>query len=360
MNKGAFQILVFEVFFTFLLFFGCKENITEPEVLGPPWVVFSRSNSPLVDDHINWITSDTEGRIWLATDSGASSFLSGSWGTITDSLGSTSTGATRVTSITSRSDGSVWFGLFGGGVMRFNRNAPAHVWQRYTQSDGLAFNLVSGITTELEGEVWTAHPVAGISRFIQSVTDPFQGQWIVYNSQNSNFPSNQFITAAHNVNENSVWFGAVLGFVAIASYNDVTANVEWRILNLPNNPRINSIAFDRSNTVWFGKDIGASSLNTSTTIWTDYTPATTNGVMPNGPVGAVATDLSSTRWFGTNEGLVQLRDTAWTKFTRSTSLLPSDTISTLYYDQRKGNLWIGTPFGVAVYNENGTRGVIAR
>ncbi|HZY10542.1 MAG TPA: two-component regulator propeller domain-containing protein [Bacteroidota bacterium] len=327
--------------------------------LGPPWVVYNKSNSPLVDNKINAITIDSEGKVWFATNDGASHIRKQSWGSIKDSLNYFTYDAggnvyiTRtVTSIAQGKDGSLWFGLLGGGVRRFNKFSQTKVWQSYAEPS-IASSFVQGVAAERlqVGDVWCV-TLAGASRFIPSEFNPDQGVWYTYTTSNtSQLPSNQLRAVAVNPNDNSIWFGTHDG--SVVSYD---GDIRWGAYHIPPpyDYPISSIAFDITNKIWVGRWEGASSFDPDLGIWTHYTYETTDRIIPHGPVRAVATDFYTTRWFGTNAGLIRLRDTTWTTFNRSNSPLPSDTVSALLYDT-KGNLWIGTMNGVAVFNEQGTR-----
>lgn len=349
---------------------GCNKSSTGGGVAGPPWVTFKKANHQLVGNHVNFLYTDSDGIIWVATDSGASYFNRGTWSSFVTDLEYTTyyNGGERMTStvnsITQGLDRSIWFGLDGGGMARYNQFAQQKVWMRYTTSKGgIPYDVVLGVARgqiasngALPGEVWCA-TLIGVGHFIPAINEG--GVWVNYTTDNSTLPSNQVRAVALNINDNSIWFGSQdpnsNGSSCVVSIN---ANLQWQpaqILPSPYDLPIVSIAFDSHNTGWFAKWAGVSSLNTITLQWTHYTNESTNGVLPPGNVNAVTTDYDLTRWFGTNAGLVRMVDTTWTKFNRlNTPQLPSDTVTALTYD-RNGNLWIGTPEGVAVYNEAGTR-----
>lgn len=337
---------------------GCKTNVPPPPDKGPVWLVFTEQNSRLIDNHINWITTDSEGKIWLATDSGAATYLHGIWGRFRDSLVSPVSHSTRITSIIEDRNHSIWFGLYGGGAVRYNQLGSGLVWQRYNQqSSGLIYDVITSVSADLypapqgRGDVWIA-TLIGVSQFTPSTTDPLIGDWTTYTNTNTpQLGSSQVAIIRRNPNDNTLWFGTRAGTIAWAEY---TIGVNWHQANPPNTDYpITSIAFDPANTGWFGTSGGVWRLDHTIGGWVGYTATSTNGKLPAGQVNAVTTDRGVTRWFGTYRGLARLSDTTWTLFKRDNSSLPSDTITALCYDVR-GNLWIGTTRGVVVHNPDGT------
>lgn len=333
---------------------GCKSDIPGPAPAGPAWIVYTHETSPLVGNKINSIAVGADGKLWFATDSGASSFStsSNSWATFRDSLRAVGTAVYKVNSICEAKDRSIWFGLTGGGVQRFNaQGSSGSTWIRYLPptvgSYGIDALVADRSSAAQFGEVWVGS-TGGVDYFkLQSttaVTTSHFGQ--------PPLPDSRVVTAAINPINNHIWFGTLTGGAAEV-YFDISFS--WTAHEAPalRGSRINGIAFDISNNVWFARNNGGAKLNLTSGNWSFYTPDSTGGRMPGGVVRSVETDLHSTRWFGTNSGLVRIADTTWTIFTKANSLLPSDTISAVKYDLR-GNLWIGTPHGVAAFKEGGT------
>lgn len=337
---------------------GCKNDIPEPPPKGPDWIVYTHENTPALPiNKINALTVDGGGRVWFGTDSGAVSVLRNSWGAIKDSLTylEYSSGAQFrrkiVNTLAEGKDGSLWFGLNGGGVRRYNRNSSFAVWQRYSSSDfpqTITYDYITsiGAVKFQRGDIWIA-TLFGVSHFTPSETNPDQGVWETVPSDK--FPGSFVRAIGINPMDNTVCFGTERG---AAFFDEATG---WNTYDFPptySSPVL-SVTFDLSNTVWLAKRDGVTSFNRTTAVERHYTYANTNGKLPTGFINAVTTDLFSTRWFGTEAGLIRLHDTTWTTFNHSNSPLPNDTVTALSYDKR-GNLWIGTLNGIAVFNETGT------
>jgi ligand-binding sensor domain-containing protein len=341
------------------VFGGCTSPSDPPPVLPKAkWQVFKASASLLADNHVNAIFMDNARRVWFATNNGASYFDNGAWATIRDSLtspdGHGGPPNHRVTCIVQAKDRSMWFGLTGGGVQRYNPISTIAVWTRYTVQStfgGLVSDLVLSGTADISnqsayGEVWFTSAI-GISRFVGAANET--GTWHFYTHDNTGqIPSNQVWSSMTKLDDNTLWFGTQTGGAVSVEYG--LAGLNWTQYSLPVDSRINSMAFDLQNTVWFGNENGAASFNVQTSDWRVIDSA---GVrLRHGPVNSVTTNHQNIRWFGTDAGAARLADTTWTIFTAANSPLPSDTVNAVAFDFNQ-NIWIGTDNGVAVYNESG-------
>ena len=335
---------------------GCKNDIPAPQPPGPEWRVYTRSNSPIAANRVRCLTLVADGSLWIGTDSGASRFTpsTGSWTNFKDSLKTPGGNNAIVTSITQSKDLSIWFGTIGAGVIRFNPlSQTGKTWTKFTGSEVPL--VASGITAYKTdptgyGEVWVTSN-SGLDRFDQ--TGPDEGTWTHFDpSSTISLPTNNIVSAFLNPINDHLWFGAAIGG-AVEAYYDI--NLIWGKYESPvEQYKINTVAFDLDDNVWFGKEVGASRLNFNSGNWTYFTTDSTNGRFPGGSVNAIVTNYHSIRWFGMDSGLVLLDDTTYTRFTQDNSGLSNNRVSSLALDLR-GNIWIGTQFGLAVYKKGGTQ-----
>jgi ligand-binding sensor domain-containing protein len=337
-----------------LILSSCKGDLGEPNPPGPPWIIYTEANSPLAGNTINAIMVDRGGRVWFATDSGASYFSprTKSWGLVRDSIGFTIFNGSKIYSVTSIAEGkdrSIWFGMRGGGVVRYNEHSEnGKIWSRYRSE--IASDYVASVASDVTevnpyGEVWITS-VIGVSRWHQ--TDADNGTW---QDMTSLIPVNHALSSTTSPFDGRVWIGGNSGN-AIELYYDT--GLKWNVYNDPTMvSRINGIAIDGARQVWFAKQTGITSVNIVTgNLQHPVIPGI--GSLPAGEIHAVETDLRTRRWFGTDSGLIGLSDTVWSRMTASTSPLPHNTVTAVRYD-RNGNLWIGTKNGAAAYNPGGTR-----
>ncbi len=347
---------------------SCKDELPAPPVVGPEWVTFTHStNRAIPNDGITTMVLDGENAVWIGTDSGAVSYKNG-WTSYVDSLQYTLYGqlgpytSAKVTSICESSDGSIWFGTWGDGIRRYNRFAGSgKTWIRYapytdTDNDGNPDLSNVSITSIVAIQSGTPRYVfvssrTGVDRYEPSQVQSGIGTWSTIDAPP--LPDQDIMAMSINPRTNLICFGTYSSGIA---FLDEPINA-WSYFRFPVNEDypIQSIACDLwSNTFWFGKWEGVTSYDLNLSRDSSYTNTSTSGNLPSGKIYAVAVQSGTSRWFGTNRGLVNLSGSTWTVFTHdNTPELPSDIITALVFDS-KGNLWIGTPAGIAVYNAKGT------
>lgn len=358
--SGSQKLFLLTLLCLSLLEAGCKNDFEPPPAPGPPWFVLTKSNSSLLDNKINALARDAEGKIWMATDSGACAYSNRNWSVIRDSLdfltyfGDTSYITRTVTSIAVGKDQSIWFALLGGGAARYRPSSSDLAWHRYKyETDGLVFNTVLSVAAEIRnpGNIWFATRL-GVSRYTPSA-DPYLGVWSTFNLKNTpELKSDQISLVVTNINDNSMWFGTQPGVVVRCTYDMI---LRWVDRSPPGNRwEIKSIAFDPLNNEWIGTIHDVWKHIPLEGKWVQYTYYSTKGKLPDGPVNAIVANSTKSTWLGTNGGLVHMKDTTWLRFTKGNSPLPCDTVTALLFDY-SGNLWIGTANGIAAYNADGVK-----
>lgn len=339
------------VLFAVVLCLGCNKNLGTPPPPGPKWRVFTKETTPLVDNTVNTISIDADGKIWFGTNGGASALRTSVWKSYINELAYTADRIGtlhQVNAITNANDGSTWFGLNGGGVRRFLPTSPSQQWTSYRQSDGnsISADVIGQMASDQFGigetnEIWCLPLLAGISRFQSRLTDPINGDWTNY-STFSGIPPNWVTSVQVNLARRTVWFGTHYGQLFFYNGNG------WSSDERPNNynGQINTIAVENGDIIWAGTIDGAFRRAIS---WRQYTTA--DG-LPSNNVHAIVVDIHNTKWFGTSGGFARFDNSSWSIFNRVNSPLPSDTVQALAIDE-DGKIWIGTTNGAAVYDPNG-------
>src|SRR3990172_80744 len=268
------------------VFTGCQNDPITPGSRGPKWVVFQGPGVPLLSNVVNDITVHRNGQVWVATDSGASYYYHSSWGSINDSLGyllyssdHPPRRSTKVNCITVGKDGSVWFGLAGGGIKRFFQNNDSrNLWSSY-QSPEISFNVISSLSCEqvVNGDVWATTLGAGVNRFIPNSADPRIGRWGYYTVQNvPELKTNLVRVVRVNEKDQSTWIGTQFSLVAF--FGELSG---WRSFDIPApfTSTVYSIDFDLPKNVWLGKIDGVSTYDIDKGVWEHYTSQNTGGVL---------------------------------------------------------------------------------
>lgn len=313
-----------------------------------PWKVFNKSNCSIVSNKINSIFIDGSGAKWFCTDKGVSRLSAGTWANQTTTLEYITPFGRRkaVNAITLGKDGSIWYGLDGGGIKR-QLTSGSQVWKEYHSPD-LTSEVIFALRTDYAGEIW-AGTSSGVSRCRPAPDFQSNDKWFQYNSENSLVPDEPIQSIGVNPHDGTVWFGTYsMGVISFDSFLD------WNMFAPTDMPLpILSMAYTFGVNAWFGTyGDWAYLYNSGTSEWKQFADSVDGGGLPNFIVNAVASDNNGSIWFGTYGGLTKYNGSKWKTWEVSSSDLPSDTVTALGVD-KLGNIWIGTVNGVAEFNENG-------
>ena len=164
--------------------------------------------------------------------------------------------------------------------------------------------------------------------------------WMVYNTSNSEIPSNTINCIAMD-SDNNKWIGTNEGLV---KFDGIT----WEICDTTNSELpsnwIFCIAIDKSDNKWIGTSEGLVKFDGIT--WIVYN--STNSGLPSNQIEKIVIDNYGNKWLGKVSdgiwqlfGLVKFDDNTWTVYDTTNSGLPSNGVWSLAIDT-DDNKWIGT------------------
>ncbi len=194
MKRREITIIKFTICWLLLIFLstlwlvGCKDGASITSKTVPIWKTFTSANTQgVINDNIHTIFIAANGEVWFGSDSGAFSFYKGTWSFLSpDSFSYVTTKKyRRVVAITEGYDGSLWFGLNGGGIRRFNGNNPYKLWQRYFEPE-IPGVFIKGLAASKgeRGNIWVI-TLYGVAQYIfTNGADPTEGQWIIVQKGN--------------------------------------------------------------------------------------------------------------------------------------------------------------------------------
>jgi ligand-binding sensor domain-containing protein len=326
-----------------------------PNVKLPKWVVYHQDTSGLVSNNVFSISIDAAGGKWFGTDKGASYHLHSGWRSISDPLKYTLPGSftvyNRVNAIVRGDDGSLWYGTAGGGIMWSDQYADPLSFKTY-KAPTIKSDMIYSLVKDHNGYIW-AGTGGGVCRFRPSATDPTIGTWAKYTSSVSPLPDESILTIGINPADYSLWFGTYSHGVVFFD-GDIT----WDTMTpIDQAYPTTGMAFQAPGYIWFatgGDWFYRYSIQTNQ--WVQYGDDSVHqgGSIPDPRISAVAVGTDGTVWAGTGAGLLRMKGRSWQTFDTLNSMLPSNIIRSLILDSRQ-NLWIATPRGVAVFNQNGVR-----
>jgi ligand-binding sensor domain-containing protein/signal transduction histidine kinase len=270
-------------------------------------------------------------------------------------------------------EGDLIVGTYGDGVYWFDAKGG---FTRLSGGKELSHNTILSLVMDREGCLWVGTNGGGLNRVkrqvfgvletsrgltVQSVCeDERGGLWIGYNGEEVehwNTNGLQLFTVRAPQGELAVRsvfmardqkirvgsYGGGLFQLQDGRFQPVAFNETFR----PLVSAISAIYQDRHGMIWAGAQGGLARWagwdNPNWRVFTNVAGASANAVR------AITDDAAGNFWIGTDGGgLIRLRETSMTSFTR-TNGLPSDSVASLCVDQ-EGILWAGTSLGLARFD----------
>jgi ligand-binding sensor domain-containing protein len=228
--------------------------------------------------------------------------------------------------------GNLWFGTYGGGVSRLDRDGKT--FTNYTTAQGLASNVVrSNIAEDKMGNLWFGTG-GGICQL-----DPAGKVFKIYTTLQG-LPQNNIRCITEDKTGN-LWFGTSEGGVSRLDQNKKTITTYTTDQGLSNNS-IRSITEDKAGNLWFSTlGGGVSRLDQDRKSFTNYT--TVHG-LANNYSWPMLGDKNGNLWIGTEVGVSRYDGKSFMNYTTSDGL-PNNEIEDIVMD-KEGTIWVGTDRGI--------------
>lgn len=219
------------------------------------------------------------GTVWAGTASGPAFYSENLWTSFADM---DSLVHRYITTVTSVSDGSLWFGTKGGVSRRDN----FFDWKSYITATGLAGDYITSIAVNAIGNVWIG-TTNGISVFDEK-------KWTAYGS--SVLPD-LYVRVIYKAYDGNMWCGTATG---IAVFDGTSWKRYGTFDGLPDQS-VNDFTEDRSKIMWVATDGGAAEFDGS-----KWIKLTLPDQVKNESVLCLAADIiSGVLWIGTTNGVVR-------------------------------------------------------
>lgn len=247
-----------------------------------------RTSAPLV------IALDLDGSVWFGTSEGACHYRPATrWCEPIDPPGFTR----FVTALAVGQDGSVWFGSGSeaADVIRYMPgNSPE--WVTYTHASGiLPHPYVHDITVADDGSIWI-----GTGNSVAHFTEGSTPEWTSYIQG----LADQAVYSIGEDADHSLWFGHLQGYAGGGLTHLIPGDPPgfeiFRVHDGLAHPIVNSITHDANGTMWFGTPAGISQYVAGGN--PEWTTLETNSLSDN-RVKSLATDHQGRLWVGTETGL---------------------------------------------------------
>lgn len=284
---------------------------------GGAFRIYSVSDG-LPTDHLTSLARDIRGDLWIGTwGAGVVRLRDGEFSALSTASGLAND---QVWSVTGDREGSLWVGTWVGGLNRL-RNRDFVV---LGVPEGLSHDNTRAVVHARDGATWVSTAGGGLNRI--------EGRHLQRLGRSQGLPTDE-VSTLHEDRAGALWIGTYTGGVARRRPDGVIDT--WSVAQGLPNAEVRSILQDRSGTVWIGTRAGLARFDGER-----MQPVREPGAPQEG-VTAILAARDGSLWFGTTgEGLLQLREGAWRRWTRDEGLV-SNWILSLYEDG-DGSLWIGS------------------
>ncbi|HEY2942864.1 MAG TPA: two-component regulator propeller domain-containing protein, partial [Vicinamibacteria bacterium] len=274
-----------------------------------------QTDDGLPHNRVQAIVQTPEGYLWLATQEGLARF-DGVRFTVFDRHGTAAMNANDVETLFVSRGGSLWVGVYGGTLLRYQNGA----FTSYSSREGLPLSTISALAEDAAGDLWIGTDGDGVYRL-------HQGAFARYTSKDG-LPDDS-VRCLLGDGEGNVWIGTAAGLAR-------RRGGRFERYDLPAGPdpiAISALAIDREGRTWVGTESdGLYRFDTGRLV---RTPVALN----DDHVRSLLADRRGTLWIGTDGGLHRVHDGRVEVLTRQDGLT-SDAIRSVFED-REGSLWIG-------------------
>jgi hypothetical protein len=304
-------------------------------------IISAMTGGPLV---VKAVYVDSQGIKWFATNRGLCRYDNQTWRYFTQSEGLAGDLLLALTFEPSQQGDALWVAT-GGGVSRvFLSFGDVSGSESYTVEDGLLNDTVTDVALDSRnGKFFSSE--SGITWFHDGTVDSLTYE--KYPTSMVNAPIRQlemFNDTLYLAQE-----GGIGRFVS--GVDGVTGATRWtsEYGMSPLSGNIQSVYVDEKGHQWFGTDEGLEEHagHKAKENWSLYTTA--DGLVDNRVIAITEDTLGGGMWFGTLGGVSQLRDGVWTSYTMADGLL-NDTVYDIGFDP-DGSVWFATRTGVCRLQE---------
>jgi signal transduction histidine kinase/ligand-binding sensor domain-containing protein/CheY-like chemotaxis protein len=298
------------------------------------------------------ILQDSQGFLWLATESGLDRYDGYSIREYRRERGNKNGLASDyVWKVAEDARGDLWLATIGGGIARWDRRKDHFQQFRHDPSDphSIASDAIRTLHIDTNGQVWAATERHGLD-----VLDPQTGRARHYHhiEGNSRSLSSDAVFALYTDRAGRLWVGTDKGLSRYEPSSDDFNNDVGEAGAL-DGVRVRAIIEDHAGVLWIGTfDTGLYRLDPQTRKVTKFQYDAKNPrSLSNDRVRAIMEDDARRLWVATSDGL-NLFNRASETFVRygrdsdNPHSLRDDDVMSLYQD-RSGVLWVGTRAGGA-------------
>ncbi len=272
-------------------------------------------------NNITKLFTDKAGNLWIGTNGAGLIKMGNTAFTYFDNIKGLNN--PDIFSIVKDDNDNIWVSTAGEGVFKYDGKTST----QYKKNNGLASNIVSASIKDKKGNLWFA-TTNGLSRYKNGVFKTFTTK----DGLPSNNTKSLLLDKAGNL-----WIGTYgKGLVKYNYATFITYNLEKNDLS---NNLIHSLFQDSKGNIWIGTSNGINRYTNG--IFYNYCGYT--GIC-NPYISSIAEDKSGNIWFGTDRCAVRYDGVDFKPLTYKDGL--SSDVIYLLYGSKRGKIWIGTNNGI--------------
>jgi len=226
----------------------------------------------------------------------------------------------------------VWLATQNRGLAKVDRTNLALTYF-LASSSGIPENFTTCVAADLLAHAWVGTRNSGLARWDET-------DWTIWNTGNSDLPSNQINAVA--TEGDIIWVGTEAGLARWA--NDSWTIYDTANSELPDN-RVKKVTVASGGTIWCGLETGQLAQLQSNGVWTIFD--NNNSCLTSDAVRAIAQDNNGIIWVATFEQLCSFDGSDWTS--RDRSDLSSHFINALHFDDNN-DLFVSTHAGLSIFD----------
>lgn len=321
---------------------------------------FSKNSSPprLNSDVVSQVVEDNKGLIWIGTDHGGVTLIDKNKDFSAAYLLNNpdepkSLSQNTITTIYKDDHGIIWLGTYKQGLNYLNSDIVQFPYYHHQESNAksLQYDDINRFAEDRSGNIWVGTNGGGLIYFDRR-TNTFK-QYL-HDPHNKNSLGNNVIVSLWIDHEGILWIGTYLG--GLSSF-DGKQFTHYR----HNDKDTSSLADDnvwevfedKDRQLWIGTlNGGLDRFNRSTKQFEHYKAGP--GGLPANTISAILQDSKGNLWVGTNGGIAVFERNKNTpliyQHTNDKNSLSNNSITCLWEDSQ-GRIWAGSREGLNLFNE---------
>jgi signal transduction histidine kinase/ligand-binding sensor domain-containing protein/DNA-binding response OmpR family regulator len=317
--------------------------------------------SKLNTNLISQIVQDNNGLIWIATDHGGVNLVDKKNNfhvsyLLNDPKDARSLSQNSITAVYKDDNGIIWLGTYKQGVNYLNSNIVLFPYYHHQESNAssLSYDDVNKFVEDQSGNIWIGTNGGGLIYFDRKLNKFKQ---YLHDPNNSNSLSSNVIVSLCIDHEEKLWIGTYFGglnsfdgnkFIRYQHSDKDTSSIGsdnvWEIFE------------DNEHNLWIGTlDGGLDLFDRQSGSFQHYRyKQGVQGEVPLNFISAMLQDKKGDLWIGTVFGIAVLKNNRTTvDFYQSTNEKNrlSDNNVVCFLEDSKGRIWVGTREGLNLFNE---------